>query len=130
MFDNPIWGARLMPWDIPAALACALATAWAWPFMGTFSLLGPLVLGHFFLFCNVFRVRRSLELVWSALFLTNAAVCVGLFAIDALPYMALAQLPFTAIVIGFEVRDWRYHGIFADHINPDLTRYVEWRSGS
>ncbi len=130
MFENPTWGARLMPWDIPAALVCALFTAWAWPFMDTFALLGALVLGHFFLFCNVFRVRRSYELFWSALFLTNAAVCVHLFALDALPYMALFQAPITLLVIAMEVRDWRYHGVLADRLNPELARYVEWRANT
>ncbi|CAK0748261.1 hypothetical protein CCP3SC1_1760005 [Gammaproteobacteria bacterium] len=33
-------------------------------------LLIGLVLGHFFLFCNVFRVTRQTELIWAGAFIT------------------------------------------------------------
>ncbi len=126
MFENPPWGARMMVWDPPMLALCALGTAWAWPTIGAMSLVAPLVFGHFLLFCNVFRVRRSLELIWAGAFLLNAAVTIASFDLDAVPYMAAAQLPVTLLVIGYELRHWRYHGVLADRLNPELVRYLEW----
>lgn len=39
------------------------------------------VVGHFFLFCNVVRLRRTYELVWAAAYVvaTGVAIAVGLF---------------------------------------------------
>ena len=51
----------------------ALATAvWWWGFVVGF------VLAHFFLFCNVMRMARPLELAWAAVFVVLAAATVAL----------------------------------------------------
>ena len=126
MFENPTWGMRLMPWDLPALALCAGATWWLWPHIGSLALLCPMVFGHFLLFCNVFRVRRSFELAWSASFLINCAASLAAFDLDAMATIAAVQLPFTALAIGAEARSWRYHGVAADRLNPELERYVEW----
>ena len=53
---------------IGTAVATALATVtWWWGFVVGF------VLAHFFLFCNVLRLRRSLELVWAGVFVATVA---------------------------------------------------------
>jgi hypothetical protein len=67
--------------------------------------------GHFFLFCNVIRMRRNYELIWAALFLVNFAVLgVGFGA----PWSALlVQFPFTLVLVFLEVRSPRYRGVFA-----------------
>jgi hypothetical protein len=39
--------------------------------LGDLAMLPAVVLVHFFLFCNVFRVRRSYELIWAASFIVN-----------------------------------------------------------
>lgn len=78
------------------------------------------VVGHFFLFCNVFRVRRSYELMWAVAFLVNVAFwIVWQLSLEWLPPL-LTQFPITMIVIGMEIRSPQYHGIFAEKWNPRL----------
>ncbi|HZE97975.1 MAG TPA: hypothetical protein VE981_13180 [Planctomycetota bacterium] len=56
-------------------------------------------MGPFFLFCNVFRVRRAHELVWAAA--------------DRFSWPAVfpAQRPFTLTAIGAEIRSRECHRI-------------------
>ena len=127
---NKIWGARLMWWDLPALLVRALGTAWLWPHVGSIALLAPLLVGHFLLFCNIFRVRQNLELLWSALFVANTALWLNMLGLDDdFAWIASTQLLATGAVIGYELRSWRYHGIFADRLNPQLERYIAWVKG-
>ena len=99
-------------------LAVAALGAWR-----LFSLGHPLwwivvaVVGHFFLFCNVFRVRRTLELWWAVVFVVNVSACFAFGKIDWWPAMGL-QLPVTILVICLELRSSSYHGIGAQWINP------------
>ena len=109
VWKNPPSGFRVMPWDPVAALLCALAVWRVWPQLGHWSLVMPFVLGNFFLFCNVFRVRRSHELVWAAVLLAN---CAGwLYLGPTLAGIVLAQLPVTVAVIWLEIRSPTYHGV-------------------
>lgn len=124
---NPDAGLRFSFADGMAVGACLLATAWAWGWIGAFALVAPFVLGHFFLFCNIFRIRRSLELIWAGSFLLQAFLWLFLGPIPDFSSIALTQLPITAGVIAYEVKSSRYHGIFSDRINPMLDRYLEQR---
>ncbi len=83
------------------------------------------VVGHFFLFCNVFRVPTRLELLWAAIFLINV---VGLSMADMLTTQRylFVQLPITVFVIGLTVRLPNYHGLAWSRINPGL----EWDDDS
>jgi|GEM_PF-1645741 len=75
------------------------------------------VVGHFFLFCNIVRLRRAYELVWAVAYVvaTGAAIAVGLF--DAwIPLTGV--LPLTALLVGLELRSSRYHGVGWRRINP------------
>lgn len=58
----------------------------------------PMTVGHFFLFCNVFRVRHLYELWWAVIFMGN--VMFWFFHLDFgwLP-SALTQLPVTMALI-------------------------------
>jgi hypothetical protein len=96
------------------AIVLGVAAAGAWLLHPVEPLLTWLIVfavGHFFLFCNVIRMRRSYELVWAALFLVNfGAFGVALGA----PFKALlVQFPFTLLLVLLEVRDPRYRGMFA-----------------
>lgn len=83
----------------------------------------PVAVGHFFLFCNVFLVRRRLELVWAAVFVANVAAHVAFDAFD--PWRPLLwQAPVTLAVIAWQMRSPWYHGIFARRINPRLADYL------
>jgi hypothetical protein len=56
------------------------------------------VMGHFFLFCNVFRIRRKYELIWAVLFAVDMLALTG-FARWSWTAGMLAQLPVTALVL-------------------------------
>ena len=68
---------------------CVLATALGWSSLGEHALIPALALGHFFLFCNVFRVRRSYELVWAGCFLVNAGAWITLSGFDVWGILAV-----------------------------------------
>ncbi|WP_419194523.1 GTP 3',8-cyclase MoaA [Novipirellula herctigrandis] len=66
---------------------------------------------HFFLFCNVFRIRRNLELIWAAIFVTSIAICS---TVEFPLLMSFAiQLPVSITLILVADRSNWYHGIFA-----------------
>ena len=70
--QDSIWrrgpGFRLRPWD-PIVLLLAICAAWFLRGIeGHPGLLVLFVVGHFFLFCNVIRLRRGLELLWAGCF--------------------------------------------------------------
>lgn len=83
-----------------------------------------LVIGHFFLFCNVFRLARPLELAWAAVFVALAGATV---AINWPGWIAttIGTLVMTAIVIALEMRKASYHGVLWRRINPGLKEW--WR---
>jgi hypothetical protein len=84
------------------------------------------VVAHFFLFCNTFRIRRNFEFFWAGTFLLNVGVWLWRERLDCLSVLAI-QLPITACLLLAEIRSRRYHGIFAARINPRLNDYVEGR---
>lgn len=73
---------------------------------------------HFFLFCNVFRIRRNFELIWSIIFIFQMVVNSFLIVV---PWYSplLIQFVFTFLFVFMEMKSPRYHGVFADRINPD-----------
>jgi hypothetical protein len=69
------------------------------------------VIGSFFLFCNVFRVRRKYELWWVASALINTLLL--LFYYNNILVFFITQSVFTAIAVIMEIKSATYHGIFA-----------------
>ncbi len=84
-------------------VVCALVTAWLWGRVGSLSLLPLVVLVHFFLFCNVFRVRTRYELIWAASFVLNAGAWQ---LMGELGWQSLlgAQIPITLLVFAIRAR--------------------------
>lgn len=116
-------GFRMLPWDAFVLAAGAIGTVALWPVIGPMAGLIAMAVGHFFLFCNVFRVRRNYELAWSATFLANVAFWT--YARDfSWPGLLATQLPLTAVVIALELRSPDYHGIRASRVNPRLAQYL------
>ena len=78
--------------------------------LGSLAWLPVILVGHFFLFCNVFRIRRSYELIWAAVFVINLAgwSLAGAFSWKG---VLLVQTPLTAAVIVAEITGGRYHGV-------------------
>lgn len=107
---RPVAGLRFSVTDGIAIVLCALATWSAWPFLGEMAVVFPVVLGHFFLFCNVFRISRNLELLWSALFMCNVGIWAGLGSFVWMKIL-LTQTPVTILFIALTVFGEDYHGI-------------------
>ncbi len=124
----PRWsrpGFRFSRVDALVLVAGAVLTVVLWPAMGSLALVVPVALAHFFLFCNVFRVRRGVELLWAGVFMANFAAW-GLLGRFSWVRVLLTQLPVTLTILVVEVRHPRYHGIFAsrhpegplEHVGP------------
>ncbi len=77
------------------------------------------VTGHFFVFCNVVRMARPLELIWAGVFVVLAGMTV---AIDWPGWLAtsVVSLAVTAVVVVIEMRKPSYHGVGWQWINPGL----------
>ncbi len=111
-------GFRFWWQDGVAIVVCALLTWIGWRFLGPVVLLLPLTLGHFFLFCNVFRIRRSYEIYWTFVFLLNVGLWLYRGEINW-PGMLAVQTPVTLAFILLEMKSPRYHGVLWDRLNPD-----------
>lgn len=111
IWNNPRRGFRMMWWDPIAMLLCGAAVWAGWDVLGPWTLIAPYVLGTFFLFCNVFRVRRNAELVWAVSFLVNAVA--WLQVAPSLVGIVVTQSVLTAVVIACEVRSPGYRGILS-----------------
>ena len=120
------WGFRFSVLDGVVLLVTAPATWFAWPSIGEMAASIPMAVGHFFLFCNVFRIHRTKELVWAAVCLVN----VGGWAIaDDVWWLGIlaVQTPLTVLLIVIEMRQPWYHGVLARRLNPRLADYLEHR---
>jgi hypothetical protein len=93
---------------------------WWWGFVLGF------VLGHFFLFCNVVRMARPLELLWGGVFVALAGATI---AVETPGWLVTASvsLVLTAIVVVVEMRKPSYHGVGWKRINPGLPAWWESR---
>jgi hypothetical protein len=101
-----------------AAAAYLHATEPWWSFIVVF------VVAHFFLFCNVVRMARPLELAWAATFLALASATL-LIETPTWPITALISLGATVVVVVLQMRKPSYHGLGWQRINPGLR---EWWS--
>ncbi len=77
------------------------------------------VVAHFFLFCNVFRISRTPELIWASLYLTLA---ISTLAYEQPGWLitTLIMVCISAVLIAVEMRKPSYHGIGWRRINPGL----------
>ncbi len=103
-------GFRFSRTDASSVVVAIAAAGLLWRSLHEMALLFPIVLGHFFLFCNVFRVCRASELAWAGLFVINFtawALC-GHFAWW---HVLAAQTPVTLFLIVLEILSPRYHGV-------------------
>jgi hypothetical protein len=120
------WGFRFSLTDALAILAFIIAAGALWRSGNLLWWMLVIAASHFFLFCNVFRIVRSRELLWAGLFIVN----VGAWAwLDLLtwPRVLLCQIPITVGLIFADMRSPGYHGVFAGRINPRLNDYLEGR---
>lgn len=86
------------------------------------SLVAATAIGHFFLFCNVFRMSRKPELIWAAVFVVLAGTTMK----QGYPGWGVtigAVVTLAVILIALETRKPSYHGIGWQKLNPDLPRW-------
>jgi len=117
------YGFRLSTLDVWVLIVGVGIGFIAWFYMGELSFFVPFVVIHFFLFCNVFRIRRTPELIWAGLFLGNCFVWNALGQIEVV-WIFASQLLVTLIIIANELRHPHYHGVFARRLNPKIDAYL------
>lgn len=116
-------GFRLSVSDVFVLILGTLVGSFGYHFYGDVFLFIPYVVGHFFLFCNVFRVRRKPELAWSAVFLMNCAIWIAVGKMNVYGIFG-SQFLMTVIVIVNEIRNPHYHGVLSRRLNPRIDEYL------
>lgn len=81
---------------------------WDWPTNP--GLLVLLVVGHFFLFCNVVRLRRAFELLWAGCFVAITMTLLWMGTTDWMVAL-VAITPVTAVLVASEVSSGNYRGV-------------------
>ena len=82
------------------------------------------VVGHFFLFCNVFRIPRKPELIWAGAF-SILAMLATLAGRPGWPLVFAISAALSALLVIREMRQPLYHGVGWKKINPGLEN--AWR---
>ena len=119
-------GFRLSMIDIVVLIA---ATAVVILLLGSYTWISGVVafvLAHFFLFCNIIRMSRPLELLWAGIFVLLAAGTM-LYSLPGWPLTYLLSAIVTVIVSTVEMRKPSYHGVLWQRINPTLRQWWENR---
>lgn len=119
-------GFRISTLDVLILAVGAIASAVMWTQVWWAGFVIAYVVGHFFLFCNVFRVARPLELTWGGIFVLLAASTIA-FDRPTWPVTIISSLAVTVIVIGLEMRKPSYHGALWSILNPGLLQWWEQR---
>jgi hypothetical protein len=120
------WGLHFSSLDAGAIAAFVGVAVVFWQWDSPLWWMLAIAAGHFFLFCNVFRIIRRRELVWAGLFILNIGLWMWFGELICTRILA-CQLPLTAGLIFADLRAPGYHGIFADRLNPNLNDYLEGR---
>lgn len=117
-------GFRLSALDIVVLIIGSAASAYAMTFDRWFGIAIAFVVLHFFLFCNVLRMSRPLELIWAGVF---AALAVATFSLNLLrsPAVFAISAGVTLIVAIIEARKPSYHGVGWQKLNPRLPEWWE-----
>lgn len=115
-------GFRISVTDILVLIAGTVASAWLASIDLPIGLVIAFVVAHFFLFCNVIRMARRLELTWAAIF-AGLAGCTILLQVPDWPMTFAASLLATLVLVVVQLRRPSYHGVLWRRINPDLPRW-------
>lgn len=115
-------GFRLSEIDIGVLLLGILTSVLIARFDESLAVALLFTLGHFFMFCNVLRMGRPLELVWAVLFVLLAGSTI-LNGFPSWSYTLYAMLAVTAILALVQVLQPSYHGVFWRQLNPNLPQW-------
>jgi len=117
-------GLRLSALDVVVLIASVILGVGLYKITFGYSVFILFVVLHFFLFCNVFRIRRMPELIWAGTFLANCAIWVVFNRLNIIG-ICVSQIVVTIGVIANELRLPSYHGIFSRKINPRIEEYLQ-----
>jgi hypothetical protein len=119
-------GFRLSALDIVVLIGGTILSFVLWQQTWWMGFVVAFVVGHFFLFCNVVRMARPLELAWSAVFVLLAGATV-LTDTPGWSITTAVSAITTVIVVAIEMRKPSYHGIGWKRINAGLPEWWETR---
>lgn len=121
-------GCRLSSLDVVVLIVAGIIVAAVSPFHLWFALVVGFVVGHFYLFCNVFRLSRLPELVWAAIFLGLSS---GTLLADwpGWTWTFLLSAIASTVLIALETRQPHYHGLWWEALNPGLPQWWDARHG-
>ena len=94
----------------------------AWMYEWWAGMIIGFVVGHFFLFCNVFRIARKPELFWASVF-TVLSIATILSGKPGWIVTFTLSFAVAVVLICLEMRKPYYHGVGWRWINPGLP---EW----
>jgi hypothetical protein len=112
-------GFRLSKIDILAIIGGVVVAGASFPYSSVITFLVLFVVGHFFLFCNIIRMSRPSELIWSGIFLALSSASL-LKGFPSWSVTVLISTLLTAILVVIETRKSSYHGVSWQKINPGL----------
>jgi hypothetical protein len=115
-------GFRLSMFDVIILITGAGACVYALTIEQNFAIAIAFVILHFFLFCNVLRMSRRLELAWASIFAGMAIMHIS-FELLSWPLVFAISLAATCAVALIEIRHPSYHGIGWKWLNA---RLPEW----
>jgi hypothetical protein len=109
--------------DVVILVAGAVGSLWIWPHSPWIGFLIAFVVLHFFLFCNVFRISRLLELTWASIFVVLSLVAVFSGSPIWRPVTVALSVAATIAVVIIEMKKPSYHGIWWSRVNPELRNW-------
>ncbi len=115
-------GFRISEIDVGVLILATLGSVLLARFDESLAVATVFTVAHFFLFCNVLRMSRPLELVWAALYVVLSASTI-LIGFPTWSHTFTVMLAVTAIFAVIQVLRPSYHGVFWRQINPNLPHW-------
>lgn len=102
-----------------AGVAIALSL---FPQASRMSLVTAMIIGHIFVFSNVFRISHSREFIWSGCFVLIGSVTIISGSAGWL-YTIIMMLLICIFAVGINMQKPSYHGVFWRRVNPQLEHW-------
>jgi hypothetical protein len=119
-------GFRISEIDVGVVILGMLGSVLLGRFNDILGIATLLTVAHFFLFCNVLRMSRPLELIWAVVFVLLAGSTL-VFGMPTWRLTLILILSVTATFTVIQVFLPSYHGVFWRYINPNLPQWWESR---
>ena len=117
-------GFRLSVPDIGIIVTALTAAVFLYAKSPLLSFIILFVVTHFFVFCNLIRMSRLLELIWAGAFLILLTAAIQ-FQLLSLKTAFSISLLLTCMLVYQELKKPGYHGILWQKANPKLKQWFE-----